>query len=279
VKRLVLALIPLAVVVSSCAVGQVTFIDDVGPLGADVHGTAATSNPASLELMLVAKQGGTPTQEDNDIVSATDQNSWSNAANGCFAVTPSAGSSYAYVISNIGDSVSQYTLGAGGALSAMSPATVATGHAPVGVAVSPDGGSVYVTNTSDDFDNDVSQYDVGAGGALSAKSPAAVAAGAQPRGVAVSPDGGSVYVTNSGERSVSQYDVGAGGALSPKSPPAVAAGDFPFEVAVSPLARMPTNKDQCKHNGWRAFGVFKNQGDCVSFVATGGKNPPDGPPR
>jgi hypothetical protein len=36
----------------------------------------------------------------------------------------------------------------------------------------------------------------------------------------------------------------------------------------------PTSKDQCKNGGWRTFGVFKNQGDCVSFVATKGKNPP-----
>ncbi|MBM3218471.1 MAG: GAF domain-containing protein [Candidatus Rokubacteria bacterium] len=27
-------------------------------------------------------------------------------------------------------------------------------------------------------------------------------------------------------------------------------------------------------SGWQTFGVFKNQGDCVSFVATGGKNKP-----
>jgi choice-of-anchor C domain-containing protein len=37
---------------------------------------------------------------------------------------------------------------------------------------------------------------------------------------------------------------------------------------------LPTNKDQCKKGGWEFFGVFKNQGDCVSFVATGGKNLP-----
>jgi hypothetical protein len=37
---------------------------------------------------------------------------------------------------------------------------------------------------------------------------------------------------------------------------------------------LPTNKDQCKKDGWKTFGVFKNQGDCVSFVTTGGKNPP-----
>jgi hypothetical protein len=36
-----------------------------------------------------------------------------------------------------------------------------------------------------------------------------------------------------------------------------------------------TSKQQCRDGGWQSFG-FKNQGDCVSFVATGGKNPPSG---
>jgi len=38
----------------------------------------------------------------------------------------------------------------------------------------------------------------------------------------------------------------------------------------------PTSDAQCKNNGWKAYGVFKNQGDCVSFVATGGTNLPAG---
>jgi hypothetical protein len=52
------------------------------------------------------------------------------------------------------------------------------------VAVSPDGGSVYVASERDDS---VFQYDVGAGGALAPKSPATVATGASPEGIAVSP--------------------------------------------------------------------------------------------
>jgi hypothetical protein len=40
---------------------------------------------------------------------------------------------------------------------------------------------------------------------------------------------------------------------------------------------LPATKDDCKDGGWQDFfGVFKNQGDCVSFVATGGKNLPAG---
>jgi hypothetical protein len=38
----------------------------------------------------------------------------------------------------------------------------------------------------------------------------------------------------------------------------------------------PTSADQCKKDGWKSYGSFKNQGDCVSFVATGGKNLPAG---
>jgi hypothetical protein len=39
---------------------------------------------------------------------------------------------------------------------------------------------------------------------------------------------------------------------------------------------LPTSKDQCKTGGWKTYGIFKNQGDCVSFVATNGKNQPAG---
>jgi len=31
------------------------------------------------------------------------------------------------------------------------------------------------------------------------------------------------------------------------------------------MGNFPTNKDQCKDGGWRAFG-FKNQGQCIAFV-------------
>lgn len=37
---------------------------------------------------------------------------------------------------------------------------------------------------------------------------------------------------------------------------------------------LPTSVDQCKKGGWMIYGIFKNQGDCVSFVATKGKNQP-----
>ena len=40
----------------------------------------------------------------------------------------------------------------------------------------------------------------------------------------------------------------------------------------------PTDASECKKGGWENYnGLFKNQGDCVSFVVTEGKNAPDGP--
>jgi hypothetical protein len=45
-------------------------------------------------------------------------------------------------------------------------------------------------------------------------------------------------------------------------------------TASAPLVGPPTTKDQCKDGGWTTFNnpSFKNQGDCVSYVATGGKH-------
>jgi len=50
-----------------------------------------------------------------------------------------------------------------------------------------------------------------------------------------------------------------------------------FELVV-----FPTSADQCKKDGWKSFTnatggpLFKNQGDCVSYVQSGGKNAPSG---
>lgn len=47
------------------------------------------------------------------------------------------------------------------------------------------------------------------------------------------------------------------------------------------VANTPPNKDACKKGGWRDYTddegtAFRNQGDCVSYVATGGQNPANG---
>jgi DNA-binding beta-propeller fold protein YncE len=138
----------------------------------------------------------------------------------------------AYVTDHNGAVVFQFGLDPGGLLSPLTPASLESGKTPDGVAISPDGKSVYVA----DFYvyGGVSQYDVGAGGLLSQKEVKTVVAGTDPESIAVSPDGKSVYVTNHGSKNVSQYDVGAGGALFVKSTETVAAEGGPSGIAVSP---------------------------------------------
>jgi len=47
-----------------------------------------------------------------------------------------------------------------------------------------------------------------------------------------------------------------------------------FSSLPAPTPLGPTSTSDCKQGGWQSLGIFKNQGDCVSFVATGGKNQP-----
>jgi DNA-binding beta-propeller fold protein YncE len=136
----------------------------------------------------------------------------------------------AYVSNSGSATVSQYGIGTDGGLFALSPPTVAASSYAAGVAMSPDGKSVYVACAG------VCQFDVDPlAGTLSSKTPASVAAEANPWSVAVSPNGKSAYLTNSSGNTVSQYDIDPlSGGLSPKSSPSVAAGSNPNTIAVTP---------------------------------------------
>ena len=83
-------------------------------------------------------------------------------------------------------------------------------------------------------------------------------------GFGIAVDGaGSVYVT--GSTSSADFPTTAGAAQT------TPAGDS--DAFVTKIATLPTSTDECKNGGWKTFGVFKNQGDCVSFVASQGKKP------
>ena len=130
---------------------------------------------------------------------------------------------------NQGD-VSQYDASSG-ALSPLSPFTVAAGSHPGAITVSPDAKSVYVVNQGDDT---VTQYTINSTtGQLSAKLR--VATGPNPSAIAVSSDGKSAYVTNHTNSTVSQYTIDSTtGQLSPKTPATIGAGNNPLAIALSP---------------------------------------------
>jgi hypothetical protein len=78
---------------------------------------------------------------------------------------------------------------------------------------------------------------------------------------------------NGAQRTTGPATVTVSGVIGPSVPPAPPPNIS--ESFASTGVVQVTGKEQCKNGGWRSVG-FKNQGDCVSFVATGGKNPPSG---
>jgi DNA-binding beta-propeller fold protein YncE len=153
------------------------------------------------------------------------------------AVTPNGANLY---VTNSGtNDVSAFSIGPGGGLTAVkgSPFSVAppVGRFPFGVAVSPDGARLYVTNSSSD---NVSAFSIGPGGGLTALPASPFPAGTEPVGVAVSPDGANLYVVNgnvgNGPGNVSAFSIGPGGGLTAFPGPPFPAGTNSNEVAVSP---------------------------------------------
>lgn len=65
----------------------------------------------------------------------------------------------------------------------------------------------------------------------------------------------------------------AGSTVDPTTPPSPCNGCIAtVRWNLGATVEAPAKGD-CKDGGWMGWPVFKNQGDCVSYVATGGKNP------
>ena len=100
-----------------------------------------------------------------------------------------------------------------------------------------------------------------------------IAAGASSATVVVTPVDDAIDENN--ETVILTLAAGSGYQIGGANNDTVTIADNDGAATPAPGSR-PTDKDQCKKGGWETFGVFKNQGDCVSWFATGGKNPPAG---
>lgn len=149
---------------------------------------------------------------------------------------------WAYVSINQRHATYQYTIGAGGALSPMTPPSAPGLDYPNGVAIDPSGKYAYVANGRA---NNVSQYTIDqTTGALSPMTPATAPAGGRSGFenawfVAVEPKGKYAYVTNYFDGSVSQYDINqTNGTLSAMTPAMVTtAGTYATTIAIDPLGK------------------------------------------
>ena len=100
----------------------------------------------------------------------------------------------------------------------------ARGNAPIGIAITPDGTTAYVTNNT--FSNSVTPIDIATN---TAGTPFAVGMG--PVGIAITPDGATAYVANSLSDDLTPIDTATNTTAAPF---AVAAGSGPWNIAIVP---------------------------------------------
>ncbi len=134
---------------------------------------------------------------------------------------------YAFVTNQNSNSVSSFSIGAGGALTLVG--TVAAGGEPNAVVADPTGRYLYVANWSD---GTISEYAVGSGGALA--SMGTIAAGSEPASITLDTTGQYFYVANLASDTVSEYAIGAGGALTALGN--IAAAGSPISVSADPAS-------------------------------------------
>jgi len=140
-------------------------------------------------------------------------------------LTATAATEYAYASNQSDNTVSEYSIGAAGALSGIG--TAAAGDEPNAFGIDPKGLYLYVANWSD---NTLSEYLIGTGGALTAIGT--IATGSTPGSIAVDPVGPYVYVANYGSNTISEFVIGTDGTLSSNG--TVATGSGPWSITADP---------------------------------------------
>jgi 6-phosphogluconolactonase (cycloisomerase 2 family) len=139
------------------------------------------------------------------------------------AVTLDFSGSFLYVANSGDATLSQFSIGSGGQLTPLTPATVPAGTEPVSMAAS--GGQVYVANSGGAVPTgmaSISQFSRGADGTLTPLNPAAVSAGASPVAIAIDQTiapFGTAFVMSDCDGSlcvgsITPFAVGAGGELT-----------------------------------------------------------------
>ena len=126
-------------------------------------------------------------------------------------VSASKDGKYAYTANKNEGTISQFTIGATGALAPQTPATVTAGTAPVSVEVTPDSKYVYCLNQTD---STIQQYMVGSTGALTVMAPPTVSVSAGGATLAISPNSKFVYACSTSSNTLSAYAIGLTGQLS-----------------------------------------------------------------
>ena len=261
ITRLMHGMLPLAVLLLSACGGNHSYT-----IGGTVTGLASSPGPLSTPLVLQNNGGDNLTISANGaftFATAVKSNSTTKATYNVTILTQpfpqtctvtggsgtassnvtsvvvscSSSSTSAYVVNKSG-TVSQYPIGANGALPTTAASSVATGTNPYSIAVVPSGLYAYVANNGS---NNVSEYTISSGvltlNTSTANSTGTVNAGLNPVSVTVDPTGQHVYVVNAGNgiipSTISQYTINSDGTLTALGLPAQT-GNTPNSIAVDP---------------------------------------------
>lgn len=143
--------------------------------------------------------------------------------------------SYAYTADGWPGTVSQFSVGQGGVLSPLSPASVQSGadsvSQPDALVIHPSNRFVYSANWGD---NTISQFSVNTDGTLQALSPANVTTVTCPDSIVIDPSGKFLYAAPCVDGPVGQFSIGSDGKLTPLSPATVSAGGGAHTLAIDP---------------------------------------------
>jgi trimeric autotransporter adhesin len=196
-----------------------------------------TANASNLSQYLIGTNGTLSPMNTPTVVTGPNPYSLTTDPNGQYVYVAN------YDTLSVTGSVSQFAIGADGSLTPLTPATIAAGNGPNGIAANPAAPYVYVVNYNS---SDVYQYSIGAGGLLNPLATPTVAAGTNAASIALTPTGTYAYVANNNfpgaTGSVSQYSIDAlgtptAGSLTPLSTPSVPAGAWPNDIVVDPSGR------------------------------------------
>lgn len=151
------------------------------------------------------------------------------------AVSPDGG--FLYVVNKNADSVSAYSISLNGSLDPVAGSPFPTVGAPGGVssngvAVTPDGEHLYVTNMGKG--GSVSAYTIALDGSLIPVEGSPFDAGATARPVSVTPNGKYLYVGNATSEDISVYSIGSDGVLTSVADSPFATEGGPLGLAVTP---------------------------------------------
>jgi 6-phosphogluconolactonase len=128
-----------------------------------------------------------------------------------FVVMDPAGG-YLYVGCYGPSSVQTFSIGSGGALTAVG--TYQIGTPPLGMAVTPGGGFLYITGTSSSVQPGIVQAFSLSAGTLTPIAGSPFTTGRTPEGIAITPNGSFLYIANYSDNTISAFSIASTGALS-----------------------------------------------------------------